>query len=241
MSTPTSPCVRHGAVLPLFAHAVKPALPECQTCHQTDLMPSSKSVYLPSMKSHSPPTPSLDSLYWNDPVFGLGLKACGFGLVVAAGFWWLGQPMPNAQPLADSSFEASMSAKVPPIALVVAGLALLVAAWRFLLVRKIFTEGEIILGTVEELKTDIWRSSANVDQSHGSKSTTRRSHYATIRYTIRGIERTKKWKLFHSGDTYGLKKGGQAELMVLDSSPNKPLIRAVYLTQFPRRKWRMFL
>ncbi|MEQ1841017.1 MAG: hypothetical protein ABL994_11440, partial [Verrucomicrobiales bacterium] len=193
------------------------------------------------MNSNSPSVPGPGSLYWNDFLFGFCLKVCGFGIVVAAGFWWLGQPMPNAQPMAGKSFEALMSGKVPPIALAVAGLALLVAAWRYLRVRKIFTEGEIILGTVEELKTETWQSSANVDQSHSSKTTTRRSHYVTIRYTIRGTERTKRWKLFHSGDSYGLKKGGQAELMVLDESSNKPLIRAVYLTQFPRRAWWRFL
>jgi len=193
------------------------------------------------MNSNSPSIPGPGSLYWNDFLFGFCLKACGFGIVVAAGFWWLGQPMPNAQPMAGKSFEASMSEKVPPIALAVAGLALLMAVWRYLRVRRIFTEGEIILGTVEELKTETWQSSANVNQSYGSKTTTRRSHYATIRYAIRGIERTKRWKLFHSGDSYGLKKGGQAELMVLDASSDKPLIRAVYLTQFPRRSWWRFL
>lgn len=193
------------------------------------------------MNSNAPSVPGPGSLYWNDLLFGFCLKVCGFGVAVAAGFWWVGQPMPNAQPMPGASFEASITGKVPPIALAVAGLALLVAAWRYLRVRKIFTEGEIILGTVEELKTETWQSSANVDQSHGSKTTTRRSHYATIRYTIRGIERTKRWKLFHSGDSYGLKKGGQAELMVLDASSNKPLIRAVYLTQFPRLPWWRYL
>lgn len=193
------------------------------------------------MKTHEPSVPGLSSLYWNDSLFGFGLKVGGFGIVVAAGFWWLGQPMPNAQPLAGNSFEASMAAKVPPIALSVAALALLLAAWRYLRVRKIFVEGEIILGTVEELKTETWQSSANVDQSHGAKSTTRRSYDVTIRYTIRGIERTLTQKLCHSGDTYGLKKGAQAELMVLDSSSGKPLIRAVYLTEFPHRKWWKFL
>lgn len=193
------------------------------------------------MNPNAPAVPSLGSLYWNDSLFGFGLKVCGFGIVVAAGFWWLGQPMPNAQPLAGNTFEATVAAKVPPIALGVAGLALFVAVWRYLRVRKIFVEGEIIHGTVEELKTETWQSSANVDQSHGSKSTTRRSNYATIRYQIRGIERTSQWKLCHSGDTYGLKKGGQAELMMLDGSSGKPLIRAVYLTEFPRRKWWRFL
>lgn len=193
------------------------------------------------MNPNAPAVPSLGSLYWNDSLFGFGLKVCGFGIVVAAGFWWLGQPMTNAQPLAGNTFEATVAAKVPPIALGVAGLALFVAVWRYLRVRKIFVEGEIIHGTVEELKTETWQSSANVDQSHGSKSTTRRSNYATIRYQIRGIERTSRWKLCHSGDTYGLKKGGQAELMMLDGSSGKPLIRAVYLTEFPRRKWWRFL
>ena len=89
--------------------------------------------------------------------------------------------------------------------------------------------------------TETWQTSANVDQSHGSRKKTMRSYYATIRYTIRGTERTLRQKLFHAGDTYGLEKGGEVELMLLDSPPGKPLIRAVFLTQLKGRKWWKFL
>lgn len=53
-----------------------------------------------------------------------------------------------------------------------------VGGWRYLRVRKIFVEGEIIPVTMEELKTETRQSRANVDQSHGARS-------ASIRHSIR--------------------------------------------------------
>lgn len=122
-----------------------------------------------------------------------------------------------------------MAERVPPVALAVAALALVVAVWRYFRVKKIFTEGALIRGTVVELKTDTWQTSANVDQSHGMKKRTERSYYATLRYTAQGAERTVRQKLPNSGFAFGLKQDGPVDLMVLDSIPDKPLIRAVYL------------
>lgn len=122
-----------------------------------------------------------------------------------------------------------MSEKIPPIALAVAALALVAAVWRYARVRKVFTEGALIQGKVVELKTDIWETTANRDQSRGINKETRRSYYITFLYKVLGTEHTVRQKLPHSGSTYGLKQGGEVDLMVLDSHPNKPFIRAVYL------------
>ena len=177
------------------------------------------------MNSTPVKVPGLRSLFWNDVFFKRAVHLGGFGLMVAAGFWWLSQPVPNAPVPVDVSLEK----KVPPIALGVAALGLLLAAWRFLRVKKVFTEGTLIRGVVEDLNVETWQTSANVDQSHGSRSRTERSYYATLRYTALGVERTVRQKLPNSGFTFGLMKGGEVELMVLDSQPEKPFIRPVYL------------
>ena len=39
-------------------------------------------------------------------------------------------------------------------------------------------------------------------------------------------------RLPNSGFTFGLVKGGQTDLMVLEWSPDRPLIRAIYLGRF---------
>ena len=168
-------------------------------------------------------------LFWNDSPFKRAVNVAGFAVMVAAGFWWFGRPMPNVPPSVDLTFEHAMAERIPPVALGAAALALIVAVWRWQRVRKIFTEGAVVKGTVVELKTDTWQTSANVDQSHGMKKETRRSHYITFRYTVRGEERTLRRQMPNSGFTFGLKQDGPVDLMVHDSMPDKPLIRAVYL------------
>lgn len=181
------------------------------------------------MNSATPSIPSARSLYRSDFIFKRAVNTCGFAVIVAAGFIWASQPIPNAPPSVDLSFEAAMAKWVPPVAFAVAALALIVAVWRYLRVRKVFVQGAVIRGTVEELKTDIWKTTANVDQSHGTKYRTMRSYYATIRYTAQGAERVVRQKLPNSGFVFGLTQGAAVDLMVLDSMPDRPLIRAVYL------------
>jgi len=173
--------------------------------------------------------PALRTLYWNDPVFRRAASVCGFGLAAAAGFWWFTRPMPNADPSITAGAEFTLFAKAPPFALAVSALALIAAAWRYLSVKAVFTRGETVQGTVVELKTDTWETTANRDQSHGINKITRRSYFATIRYTVRGEERTVRLRLPHSASHYGMKQGGPVDLMVLDSSPGRPFVRAVYL------------
>lgn len=181
------------------------------------------------MTTHAPAVPDLLLLRANDAWFKRAVNLAGFGVMVAVGFWWFGRPMENVPPSVDLSFETAMAEVIPPVALTVSALALAVAVLRYFHVRKVFTRGKSIRGVVEDLKTEAWTTSANVDQSHGMKSVTRRSHYATVRYTVWGRERKVRVKLPNSGFTFGLQKNGEVDLMVLESQPDKPLIRAVYL------------
>ena len=175
------------------------------------------------------PLPSLRSLYWNDALFRRAVKTAGFAVFVAVGVWWATQP--NVAVVIDRSFEDAAGKVAPPVALAVSALALILAAWRWQYVRKIFTEGAAVPGKVVKLKCDKWQTSANVDQSHGSKMETRYSYSITFSYIVKGEERTLTRKLPNSGFVFGLKEGGPVELMVHDSRPDKPLIRPVYLRQ----------
>lgn len=105
-------------------------------------------------------------------------------------------------------------------------LAVIVLAWRYRTVKKILTNGSIITGTVEDLEVYSHRTNSDSSTSRPSYS---RSYYATVRYAIHGTEKTVCLKIPNSGYTFGLVKGRETELIVLDELPNKPLIRSVYL------------
>ena len=194
---------------------------------------------IPTVSSHpttDPSVPPLRTLYWNDPIFRKAVSACSFALFVSAGIWWYVRPMPNADPAVVSGPEMALMMKAPPYLLGFAGLAFLAAAWRYFWVKSVFTDGETIQGTVVELTTDTWESTANRDQSHGTNKITNRTYHATVRYTVGGEERTVRLRLPHAASNYGMKQGGPVELMVSDSSPGSPLVRAVYLERV-RMKW----
>ncbi len=179
--------------------------------------------------------PPLRTLYWNDPAFQRAAGMLGFGLFAAALTWWFTRPVPNAA--FPPTEEFLLVARYGPlVALGLAGLGLIAVAARYLRIRSLFTRGQTIPGTVVDLKTNTWETTANRDQSHGTNKTTNRSYFATVRYTIRGEEHTVTLRLPHAADHYGMKSGGPVELQVLESSPRKPLVRAVYLEKV-KMKW----
>lgn len=175
------------------------------------------------------PVPTFKSLFWHDALFGKAVKTAGFAAFVAAGMWWASRPMPNVAVQVDRTFEDAVGEIVPIVGLAVSAVAVLLAFWRRMYVRKVFTEGSIVQGKVVKLKCEKWETSANVDQSHGSKTQTRYSYYITFSYSVNGEERTLKRKLPNSGFVFGLHEGGTVELMVHPSKPSRPLIRPVLL------------
>ena len=67
--------------------------------------------------------------------------------------------------------------------------------------------------------------------STGTSKSVRYSHHAVLRYTAAGAERKVRLRLPSSGFVYGLVKGKETDLVVLDSAPDRPLIRSVYINQ----------
>ena len=62
------------------------------------------------------------------------------------------------------------------------------------------------------------------------------TYYALIRYSWQGIDRKVRLNLPLSPSTYQLFKGRAAELLVLDSTAGKPLLRTVYLDPIGLRR-----
>ena len=121
------------------------------------------------------------------------------------------------------------------VGLVIAALALIFAAWRFVWIKKVLTQGTAINGTVEDV--DIY--SREADTSSTTPIFQRPgiyTYYALIRYPWQGIDRKVRLNLPLSPSTYQLFKGRAAELLVLDSTAGKPLLRTVYLDPIGLRR-----
>jgi hypothetical protein len=172
------------------------------------------------------PMPSFRWIYWADFTIRRAIHATVLGLMLAAGMWWLTRPMPNAPPLAEPSFEAMYGPWVSLGGLLLAAVGGAVLLWRYLLVKRIITQGISVKGTVDEV--DIYDTNSRSDSSR-IRTTPTYAYYVGIRYAVHGVEHRVRFKLLHSPSTYGMKKDGDVDLVVVDSMPRKPLIRAVYL------------
>jgi len=148
------------------------------------------------------------------------------GLILAAGMWWMMQPMPNALPSATPSPEVRYAPWGIACGLALTVISAAVLIRRYLLVRRILSEGSLIRGTVELAE----RFDTNARSNKGTIQTSTTYVYCvTIRYAVHGIEHTIRRKLPHSFGAYGIKQGGGVDLLVLDDLPRQALIREVYL------------
>ena len=186
-----------------------------------------RQVTLSRMSTKSSSLPSFSTLYWNDFSFGRWAKTFVFSLIVAIGVRWATQPVPNALVTANTAFDAELGKWVPVGALVVAGLALVLLVRRYLLVKKTFTQGTAIKGLVEDI--EVYSREQDTDRSPGQGRSYARTYWVNLVYTFGGMERRVRVRMPNSGFTFGLMKGGETDLVVLQSRPDKPLIRSVYL------------
>jgi hypothetical protein len=171
--------------------------------------------------------PGLQKLYFNDLAIRRGLNMLGFGLIFAAGMYWVTRPVPGPQPPIDRSFDDAL-AKVGSIGgLVLAGVGLLIFLTRWRRVRQILTEGVPVRGMVDSL--DFIEITHRDKESVIGTRHTRRSHYATFTYEAIGQTWTVRQKLPNSGFVFGLVKGQPTDLIVHEWMPEKPLIKSVYL------------
>src|SRR5262249_54292925 len=107
-----------------------------------------------------------------------------------------------------------------------------VFAYRYLRVKKILTEGITVKGLVADLKVVTSTESNSTSTSTSTlKRAKRYAYFATLRYAVHGVEQEVCLRLPNSGFTYGLVKGQETDLMVLEWAPKRPLIRSVYLGQ----------
>lgn len=171
--------------------------------------------------------PGFKHLYWNDRIIRGAVNNIGFGLMVLAGMWWISQPQPNVAVVRspeDLAFDAQLIVvgKLIGVALVV--VSALVLVWRYLWVKKVLTSGITVKGTVEKLENAAFRT----NEGSVSKPAYRHVYWATVRYAVHGMEQEVCIKLPNSGFTFGLVQGRETDLIVLDTSPRKPLIRAIY-------------
>jgi hypothetical protein len=171
------------------------------------------------------PLPPFRELYWMDFAIRRLVSATGMGVMIAAGFWWASRPMPNAVPLPEPGFEAWFAPWMIAFGIVLAVVSGLLLLARYQRVRKILTEGSVVTGTAVEV--DVFDTNQNSDSTTNRFSRTY-AYYVTIRFECQGREREVRFKLLHSPSTYGIRKDGDVELLVLDQAPAKPLIRSVY-------------
>ncbi|MBI1325187.1 hypothetical protein GC170_18640 [bacterium] len=182
------------------------------------------------MNAPSAPLPGLLKLYHNDLMIRRGLSMLGFGIIVAAGMYWVSRPVPGPKPPIDNSFDVAL-AKVGSIGgIVLAGVGLLIFLGRFRRVRQILREGVPVKGMVDDIEV-ITTTTKDKDSAIGTRHT-RRSYYVTLSYEAIGQQWTVRQKLPNSGFVFGLVKGQPTDLIVHEWMPEKPLIRSVYLGSF---------
>lgn len=200
--------------------------------HSTSTHPKA----LSSMHTTPPAVPSLMSLYYIDSTIGRAGFTALFALFAAAGFYWISQPVPNAVKLEVSPFETAVMQWGPAVAMTVAAIALVILVRRHAWLKNILTHGTPIKGTVEEVTT-YEREAPKSDNAPAFGGAKIRTYYTTIRYAWQGSENQVRFKLPFSPGTYQITKGGEVDLLILDSS-GKPVIRKVYLGNIaPRRRF----
>lgn len=179
------------------------------------------------MNSDSQPrVPSLRELYWVDFTIRRSATAIMMGGLLSAGVWWMAETAAPVVPPNEPPIEIVYGPWVAAAGIGLAVLAGIVLLRRYLLVKEILRHGVSITGIVETAD----RFDTNTHSDTGTlKTTPTYAYYVTVRYTVDGFEQKVRVKLPHSPGTYGLKQDGDADLLVLNSMPHKPLIRPLYL------------
>ncbi len=193
-----------------------------------------------SMLSVPHAVPGLKSLYGRDLIIKRAVNTVGFMLFAAWGIRWATEPARTGKTLPDIdvSFEIVAGKWGPIGALVLAAVAALVVGWRLAWVRKVLTQGSVVKAVVEDL--EVTEVNKDFYEYRGGRPAPWRFYWATVRYAVHGVERTVRVKMPNAGFVFGLQKGEETEVVVLDQAPGRPLIRAIYLGEplyKPRRKF----
>ena len=151
-----------------------------------------------------------------------------FSLLAGFGMRWAGQPQPNAVIVEHAPEMAYIQQWAVPAGLLIAALALMVLVRRYRWIGKTLRQGTAIQGIVRNV--DIYEREAERTSTTPAFGAAKiRTYYAEIGYTCQGVEHRVRFKLPFSPPTYQMAVDREVDLIVLDCTPKKPLIRKVYL------------
>jgi hypothetical protein len=178
--------------------------------------------------------PGIQALYWCDFVFQLACNATVIALIVALMVHWLKPPTPPDPTIYyESPPEAFVREWGSTVAGGIAGLALIAVIRRYRWVKKVLSKGTLIKGrvmTVEIRKYDA-HASLDFDERRWRGPRIVQNYYVDVRYTAGGGEWQVMIGLPGSPKLFKVFAGEEVDLLVLDSSPRRPLLREVYLWQ----------
>lgn len=193
------------------------------------------------MNEPSAPVPTLLALYERDVTFGRAANAAAFALLAGFGIHWAGQPSDSAvvkverPPVEDMIVQWAI-----PGGIAIAAVAMLILGWRYLWIKKVFQNGVIIKGMVEDVDVYTREISSRSEAHSAFKRPTISSYYAVIRYVWQGTGKTIRRKVALSPSFFDIYIGKETDLILLESAPDRPLIREVYLKTLGRGKRKFF-
>lgn len=179
------------------------------------------------MTTASLPLPRLSTLYWDDRTIRGSIHAIVMAALFAGGFYWVTQPIPGVAPIPGPSFEEEIAPFVPLVTGTLAAVGIVVFLRRWFFIRSVLTQGVIVKGRVDKMETV--ETQTNDNSSTSVRPTYRRTYFATVRYALSdGHPRSACIRLPSSPSVHGVFEDKDIDLVVLESNPNKPLIKSVY-------------
>ena len=193
------------------------------------------------MNEPAAPVPTLLALYERDFTFGRAANAAAVALPAGFGIHWAGQPSDSAvvqverPPVEDMIVQWAI-----PGGIAIAAVAVLILVWRYLWIKKVYQNGVIIKGMVEDVDVYTREISGRSETQSAFKRPTISSYYAVIRYVWLGTGKTIRRKVALSPSFFNIYIGKETDLILLESAPDRPLIREVYLKTLGRGKRKFF-
>jgi len=172
------------------------------------------------------PFPKFSDLYHADRTIRGSLTLLVMPLLFAAGFYWVTQPIPGVEPIPGPSFEAEIAPYVPLVTGTLAAIGLLIFLRRYYFIRSVLSDGLVVKGMVEKMEST--ETQTNSSSSTTVKPIYRRTYFATVSYLVNNSPHTVCLRLPNSPSAHQVFEGRETELVVLPSTPGKPLLKAVY-------------
>ena len=179
-----------------------------------------------------PSLPSLYALYWHDRAVRFYINGMIFMVLLGVGIPWATTPVPGSPPLDPSSPEKLAAEWAPLVTPVIGVLMLGLLLLRRSFIRRTLSEGKQVTGKVE--KVDTYSRQINSDSNVTERPRYEHSYWATISYEVNGSPYKVRLKLPYSPSTDGVHEGLTVDLMVLESSPKRPLIKSTFQLKTPK-------